>query len=161
MIISSIDIKHLIIPDVITLPGIVLGIVFGVLQTDWMLLEASFSSGFIDFLSAAVDIPIFNSLGGMLLGGGSFFLIARVYKSVRKKEGMGMGDVKLISMLGAFLGMWGVLVVIFISSLLGTLAGVLVIIARGKSTGYAIAYGPFLSISAILYLFGQGMLAFE
>ena len=70
---------------------------------------------------------------------------------------MGMGDVKLVAMLGAFFGMWGVLVIIFLSSILGTLVGLSVIILRRKDPGHAIAYGPFLSLSAVLYLLGDDL----
>ncbi|MCY4378493.1 MAG: prepilin peptidase, partial [Candidatus Dadabacteria bacterium] len=66
-------------------------------------------------------------------------------------------DVKLVAMLGAFFGMWGVLIIIFLSSILGTLIGLSVIILRRKDPGYAIAYGPFLSLSAVLYLLGDGL----
>ncbi|MCY3986168.1 MAG: prepilin peptidase, partial [Candidatus Dadabacteria bacterium] len=55
-------------------------------------------------------------------------------------------------------GMWGVLVIIFLSSIMGTLIGLSVIILRRKDSGYAIAFGPFLSLSAVLYLFGDNLL---
>ena len=154
--ITLIDIRHLIIPDMITLPGIAAGVALNAIRTDWgAAAEAVFSSGLADFLPATAEIAFFNSIGGALLGGGAFLLIAAAYRNVRKKEGMGMGDVKLVSMLGAFFGMWGVLVVIFLSSILGTLIGLSVIILRKKDPGYAIAYGPFLSLSAVLYLLGN------
>ena len=156
--ITLIDIRHLIIPDMITLPGIAAGFALNAIGTDWGAAGgAVFSSGLADFLPATAGIAIFNSIGGALLGGGTFLLIATVYRNLRKKEGMGMGDVKLVAMLGAFFGMWGVLVVIFLSSILGTLAGLSVIILRGKDPGHAIAYGPFLSLSAVLYLLGDDL----
>ena len=158
VVITLIDIRHLIIPDVITLPGIAAGVVFNAIKTDWeTAAEVVFSPGLSDFLPAIADIAVFNSIGGALLGGGTFLLIAMVYRTLRKKEGMGMGDVKLVSMLGAFFGMWGVLVVIFLSSILGTLIGLLVIILWKRDPGHAIAYGPFLSFSAILYLLGDNL----
>lgn len=156
--ITLIDIRHLIIPDMITLPGIAAGVALNAIRTDWgVAAEAVFSSGLANFLPAAASIAIFNSIGGALLGGGTFLLIATVYRHLRKKEGMGMGDVKLVAMLGAFFGMWGVLVVIFLSSILGTLIGLSVIILRRKDPGHAIAYGPFLSLSTILYLLGDDL----
>ncbi len=158
VVITLIDIRHLIIPDMITLPGIAAGVALNAMRTDWgVAAEAVFSSGLAGFLPATASIAIFNSIGGALLGGGTFLLIATVYRNLRKKEGMGMGDVKLVAMLGAFFGMWGVLVVIFLSSILGTLIGLSVIILRRKDPGYAIAYGPFLSLSAMLYLLGDGL----
>ena len=159
VVITLIDIKHLIIPDVITLPGIAAGVVLNAVGTDWeAATRAIFSHDLVEFLSATANIAIFNSIGGALLGGGAFLLVAVTYRTLRKKEGMGMGDVKLIAMLGAFFGMWGVLVIIFLSSLLGTLIGLSVIILRRKDPGYAIAYGPFLSLSAVLYLLGGNLL---
>ena len=156
VVITLIDIRHLIIPDMITLPGIAAGAALNALRTDWgVVAEVIFSSGLADLLPATASIAIFNSTGGALLGGGAFLLIATAYRNLRKKEGMGMGDVKLVAMLGAFFGMWGVLVVIFLSSVLGTLIGLSVIILRRKDPGHAIAYGPFLSLSAILYLLGD------
>ena len=159
VVITLIDIKHLIIPDVITLPGIAAGVALNAVGTDWeAATRAIFSHDLVEFLSATANIAIFNSIGGALLGGGAFLLVAVAYRTLRKKEGMGMGDVKLIAMLGAFFGMWGVLVIIFLSSLLGTLIGLSVIILRRKDPGYAIAYGPFLSLSAVLYLLGGNLL---
>lgn len=156
--ITLIDIRHLIIPDMITLPGIAAGVALNAVRTDWgAAAEVVFSSGLADFLPATASIAIFNSIGGALLGGGAFLLIATAYRNLRKKEGMGMGDVKLVAMLGAFFGMWGVLVVIFLSSILGTLIGLSVIILRKKDPGHAIAYGPFLSLSAVLYLLGDDL----
>ncbi len=156
--VTLIDIRHLIIPDVITLPGIAAGVALNAVRTDWgAAAEAVFSSGLGDFLPATAGVAIFNSIGGALLGGGAFLLIATAYRNLRKKEGMGMGDVKLVAMLGAFFGMWGVLVVIFLSSVLGTLVGLSVIILGRKDPGHAIAYGPFLSLSAILYLLGDDL----
>ena len=156
--ITLIDIRHLIIPDMITLPGVAAGVALNAIRTDWgAAAEAVFYSGLADFLPATASIAIFNSIGGVLLGGGTFLLIATVYRNLRKKEGMGMGDVKLVAMLGAFFGMWGVLIIIFLSSILGTLIGLSVIILRRKDPGYAIAYGPFLSLSAVLYLLGDGL----
>jgi len=156
--ITLIDIRHLIIPDMITLPGVAAGVALNAIRTDWgAAAEAVFYSGLADFLPATASIAIFNSIGGVLLGGGTFLLIATAYRNLRKKEGMGMGDVKLVAMLGAFFGMWGVLIIIFLSSILGTLIGLSVIILRRKDPGYAIAYGPFLSLSAVLYLLGDGL----
>ena len=156
VVITLIDMRHLIIPDAVTLPGIAAGVLLNAIKTDWgIAAEAVFSPALSDFVPAMAEIAVFNSIGGALLGGGAFLLIAAVYRTLRKKEGMGMGDVKLVCMLGAFFGMWGVLVIIFLSSILGTLVGLSVIILRRKDPGHAIAYGPFLSISAVLYLLGN------
>ncbi len=147
VVITLIDAKHLVIPDVITLPATVAALGFNSIMTDWEAVQAFFHS---DFYGSITDIAILDSIGGMLIGGGMFFLIATFYKTLRKKEGMGMGDVKLVSMLGAALGMLEVLIVILLSSVLALLTGLLIILMRRKGMEYAIPYGPFLSLSAVV-----------
>lgn len=130
--ITFIDLDHQIIPDVISLPGIVLG--FG----------ASFLLPWVSWG---------DSLLGILLGGGSLFLVAVGYEFLTKKEGMGGGDIKLLAMLGAFLGWKAVLPIVFISSLLGTLVGVPMMLAKGADGKLAIPFGPFLAGGAVIWLF--------
>ena len=123
LVITFIDIDHRIIPDVITLPGIPIG------------LAASFGPGIISPL---------ESLLGILAGGGSLFLVAWVYQSLTKREGMGGGDIKLLAMIGAFIGWKGVLFTIFVASLTGTLAGMALIVRRA---GGDEARGPVRPVS--------------
>lgn len=158
VVVTFIDARHLVIPDSITLPGTAAGLALGALKTDWGIFSRELSSrGFADFPAAVVNVEILDSLAGAVLGGGMFFLVARAYRAIRKTEGMGMGDVKLISMLGAFLGAWGVVVVIFLSSVTGALAGLAVVAFRGRDVRHPIPYGPFLSAAALAYLLGDGI----
>jgi leader peptidase (prepilin peptidase)/N-methyltransferase len=136
--ISFIDLDHQIIPDVISLPGIVVGFV---------------CSFFVPWLSW------FDSLIGILAGGGVLLAIAWGYALVAKREGMGGGDIKFLGMLGAFLGWKAVLPVIFLSSLLGTLVGVPIMLLQKGDTKFAIPFGPFLASAALVYLFwGQSLI---
>lgn len=132
LVITFIDLDHRIIPDVITLPGIPIG------------LAASFGPGMISPL---------ESLVGILAGGGSLFLVAWGYQLVTQREGMGGGDIKLLAMIGAFIGWKGVLLTIFIASLTGTLAGMALILRRRGDMKLAVPFGPFLAVGAIAYLF--------
>jgi leader peptidase (prepilin peptidase) / N-methyltransferase len=132
LVITFIDIDHRIIPDVITLPGIPIG------------LAASFGPGIISPL---------ESLIGILAGGGSLFLVAWTYQAIAKREGMGGGDIKLLAMIGAFIGWKGVLFTIFVASLTGTLAGMALILRRREGMKLAVPFGPFLAVGAIAYLF--------
>lgn len=132
LVITFIDIDHRIIPDVITFPGIGVGFV------------ASF------FLR---DITVLASLIGIFLGGGMLLFVAWGYYLVTKREGMGGGDIKLLAMIGAFLGWKGVLFTIFAGSAIGTAAGVVVALRSGGGRKLAIPFGPFLSLGALLYLF--------
>jgi leader peptidase (prepilin peptidase)/N-methyltransferase len=132
LVITFIDLDHRIIPDAITLPGIPVG------------LAASFGPGLISPL---------ESLIGILAGGGSHFLVAWGYQLITQREGMGGGDIKLLAMIGAFLGWQGVLFTIFVASLTGTLAGMALIFRRRGNMKLAVPFGPFLAVGAIAYLF--------
>ncbi|MEE4241102.1 MAG: A24 family peptidase [Desulfopila sp.] len=129
-----IDIHHQIIPDVISLPGIVLGFLFSFFNP---------------------DITWQSSLIGILVGGGVLYAIAVLYLLLRKQEGMGGGDIKLLAMIGAFLGWQSLLFVIFFSSFSGALVGIGAMIKQGKGGASRIPFGPFLSIAALVFLFFQ------
>ena len=132
LVITFIDIDHKIIPDIITLPGIPIGLL------------ASFVLSAMTFIS---------SLVGLLVGGGSLLLVACVYSLITHKEGMGGGDIKLLGMIGTFIGWKGVIFTIFAASLTGTLVGIIVMLQKGKNLKFAIPFGPFLSIGAMSYVF--------
>ena len=127
-----IDLQHQIIPDVISLPGIVIGFAL------------SFVNPFVTWQDAGL---------GILVGGGSFYLVALGYYLLTKREGMGGGDIKLLAMIGAFLGWQSLPFVVFGSSVLGVVAGVWAMIEQRKGGKTVIPYGPFLAIAALLYLF--------
>lgn len=151
------DLKYMIIPNVITLPGIMLGFLYNSLITDWSsLIEGIKYMDLSGIIYSAVQVPAVNSLVGIMVGGGSLFLIATVYKLIRKTEGMGMGDVKLLAMLGAFLGVKGVFFTLLVSSLIGSTVGLIVILMRMGNFQFALPYGPFLSLGAILFIFTEG-----
>jgi len=130
IVISFIDLDHLIIPDILSLGGLLLGVVF-----------SFFRSSF-----AYTD-----SLGGVLVGAGLLFAIAKLYELIRKREGMGGGDIKLLGMIGAFCGIEGVVFSLVSGSLLGTLAGLPLMLIKGEGMKYALPFGPFLSLGALLY----------
>jgi len=130
--ITFIDLDHQIIPDVISLPGILVGFL------------ASF---------AIPWLPWLDSLLGILVGGGSLYLVAWVYQMLAKREGMGGGDIKLLAMLGAFLGWKAIFPVIFLASLVGTLVGVPLMLLQKGDAKLAIPFGPFLAAAATVYLF--------
>jgi leader peptidase (prepilin peptidase)/N-methyltransferase len=132
IVITVIDLYHQIIPDVISLPGIVVGLLLSLINP---------------------YITFFNSLIGILIGGGSLFLVATLYQWIFKREGMGGGDVKLLAMIGAFLGWKSVILTILLSSLIGSIIGVTIMFLKGKDFKYAIPFGPFLSLGATISLF--------
>lgn len=129
--ITVIDIKHRIIPDRITLPGIGVGLL-------------------ISFL--VPNLTFLDSLIGTVAGGGSLLLVAGGYYLLTKHEGMGLGDVKLLAMMGAFLGWRSILFIIMVGSFSGALVGITLMTLKKKGRRYAIPFGPFLSLGALSYL---------
>ena len=125
VIITAIDIEHQIIPDVITLPGMVLGLAVG-----------TYTIGYA------------ASLTGFFVGGGLFYSLA-----VLSNGGMGGGDIKYIAAIGGLLGWQQVLLVIFIGSFLGSIVGVFQIVVQKKSRKSLIPFGPFLASATLITLF--------
>ncbi|MGA2780378.1 MAG: prepilin peptidase [Smithella sp.] len=136
IVITFIDLDHQIIPDIITLPGIPI-----------------FSLAAI-FL---VKIPWLEVLLGLLIGGGVLFTIAFVYELISKREGMGGGDIKLLAMIGGFLGWKSLMFILLFSSFSGAIVGITAMIIKKQDMKYAVPFGPFLSAAAVAYLFwGDG-----
>jgi leader peptidase (prepilin peptidase)/N-methyltransferase len=132
LVIIFIDLYHKIIPDSISLPGIVIG----------------FACSFINPVVTWQESGI-----GLLIGGGVLYGVAAGYYLFTRREGMGGGDIKLLAMIGAFLGWQSLPFVIFGSSILGALVGLGAMIKQKKGGKTMIPYGPFLSIAALLYMF--------
>lgn len=135
---SLIDLDHRIIPDGISLSGIVIGVL----------------------LSLFTPLqPFLDSLFGLLLGGGFLLVVGMVYEAARKQEGIGGGDIKLMAMVGAFTGWQGALFTIFGGSLVASLFGISVMIVRRTGAQLAIPFGPFLSVASFCYvLFGDTLI---
>jgi leader peptidase (prepilin peptidase) / N-methyltransferase len=127
-----IDLYHQIIPDVISLPGIIIGFAF------------SFINPFLTWQESAI---------GVFIGGGILYAIAFGYYLFTRREGMGGGDIKLLAMIGAFLGWQSIPFVIFTSSLTGTIAGIGAMIRQKKGGQSRIPFGPFLVTASYLYIF--------
>ena len=90
------------------------------------------------------------SIVGAAVGAGSLYAIAEIYYRVRHEEGLGMGDVKMLGMIGAFLGWKLVLLTLVISSFLGSIVGVFVLVLRKESLKYALPFGTFLAVGALV-----------
>jgi leader peptidase (prepilin peptidase)/N-methyltransferase len=124
----GIDLEHQILPNVITLPGIAIGVLLSLIAPPgWK-----------------------DALIGALLGGGVLYAIAGAYYLWRREEGMGMGDVKMLAMIGAFLGWQLVIVTLVFSSIAGSVIGILLIVTKRGGMKYALPYGTFLAIAALV-----------
>jgi leader peptidase (prepilin peptidase) / N-methyltransferase len=128
IVLFAIDLEHQLLPNAITIPGIVVGFVF------------SFFAG-PGWLA---------SLIGILVGGGLLFAVAEAYYRIRHEEGLGMGDVKMLAMVGAFLGWKLTLFTLMMASFSGSLVGLAFIISRQGGMKYALPFGTFLAVGAAL-----------
>jgi leader peptidase (prepilin peptidase)/N-methyltransferase len=136
IVLTVLDLEHRFIPDVITLPGTLLGLALSPLL------------GHLTFLESAL---------GALGGAGLFAGIGWGYEKLTGKRGMGGGDIKMMALIGAFLGVQSLPWVIFVSAALGTLVGLGWVLLSGRGGEWRttpIPYGPFLAVGALLYLFG-------
>ncbi len=127
IICSFIDFKHFIIPNKITYSGIIIGLIFAI---------------FLD------HITFVQALLGILIPAGFLFLIALIYK-----KGMGLGDVKYVAMIGSFLGWADTLLAIFFGALLGSIFGIIFILAAKTEKKSKIPFGPYLSLGTLLVIF--------
>jgi leader peptidase (prepilin peptidase)/N-methyltransferase len=129
-----IDLEHRLLPDLITLPGILVG------------------------LAASLLLPpgLRDALIGTIIGGGVLWAVGEAYYRYAGEEGMGGGDVKMLAMVGAFLGWQLVLITLVFSSIAGAVIGLVVIAIRRGDMKYALPYGTFLAIAAaIASLYGD------
>lgn len=124
VVVTFIDLAHQIVPDLITLPGMVIGVIVS---------------------STVLPTGFFNSFIGLFLGGVLFYLVAML-----SRGGMGGGDIKLIAMIGAFTGWKAVLLTIFVSAFAGSILGIILMIFLGKSRKYPVPFGPFLASGAMI-----------
>jgi len=137
--ISMIDFDHYIIPDLFSLSGIVIGVVGAALNPD-----RSFT----------------DSLLGLFVGGGFLYLTAYIFYMIRKQMGMGGGDIKLISWVGAVLGLVSIPFVIMVSCFLGSLVGVILMLRSGEGRNQKLAFGPYISLAALIYLiWGENLIS--
>jgi leader peptidase (prepilin peptidase) / N-methyltransferase len=160
-VISFIDLRHQIIPDVLSIPGAAAGLAVSAFS-HWAMsgrgpvgvtgLSRAFSTpGSSHF--ALGQITWLDSVVGVLAGGGGLLLVAFVFERLTGKEGMGRGDIKLLAMIGAWMGWQCILPVILISSLAGAAAGSVYLLAWGKGLRARIPFGPFLSLGALIHFF--------
>jgi leader peptidase (prepilin peptidase)/N-methyltransferase len=126
IVLFAIDLEHQLLPNAITLPGIVTGFLFSLFtEPGWL-----------------------ASLIGIAAGGGILFTIAEVYYRLRHEEGLGMGDVKMLAMVGAFLGWKLTIVTLMMASFAGSIVGALLIVSRRGGMKYALPFGTFLAVGA-------------
>ncbi len=157
--ISFIDLDHFIIPDELSLSGIVFGLVVAVILCFKPTTNGLFpveNPNNLLFPVFKTWAPLVDSFLGLLLGGGILWGIGLIAQAILKKEAMGGGDVKLLAFVGAFTGWMPIILALMISSLVGSIVGIiqLYLMKRKDSetelTGHYIPFGPFLAIGSLI-----------
>jgi leader peptidase (prepilin peptidase)/N-methyltransferase len=134
---AMIDFDHLLLPDKLTLPGLALG------------------------LAAQLALPagsLARGLSGALVGAGILLAVAGAWELAKGAEGMGLGDVKMLAMIGAFLGIGGVVVTLVVGTIFGSLVGLALIAVGRVDMGSKLPFGVFLAVGGVVALFAGGPL---
>jgi leader peptidase (prepilin peptidase)/N-methyltransferase len=140
------DLEERILPDEFTLGGTALGVIFAAL--------VPLKSGILRlvFLSPKNErlLSVCDSLLAVVFCAGALWVVGALYQKLRHREGLGLGDVKMIAMVGAFLGVQGALLTLIAGSLLGAIVGLAYIWFTGKDAStYELPFGTFLGVAAL------------
>lgn len=141
IVLIFIDLDISILPDVVDIPGIAVGMLIGYFRLGALHPSLVLSDGFLD------------SLLGAALGGGTLLAIGAAYKLIRKTEGMGLGDVKMLAMLGAVVGWRPLLPLLFVASLAGSILGLTLASRSEKGLRLALPFGVFLGLASLAVIF--------
>jgi len=137
VVLFFLDLQHRILPNTITLPGIVIGLT----------------------VSLFFEPGLVNSLVGVAVTWVGLLGVAKLYYRIRGEQGLGMGDVKMLAMIGAFLGWQLALITLFLASVFGSITSIGILVLGFGDRRYALPLGSFLAVSAILVtLVGEQML---
>jgi len=149
-----IDLYHRILPNLITFGGVLAGVFLSPFQS-----REFFHSSGVASVEAWYTTSYVNSALGALIGGGILWLVAFLYLKLRRVEGLGLGDVKMMGMVGAFLGWQYAWVTIFLGSIVGVVIGGLYILIMGRGRRYELPFGSFLGLAAMgVTLYGPELL---
>jgi leader peptidase (prepilin peptidase)/N-methyltransferase len=135
MVLAAIDLEHFLLPDKITFPGILLGLILQpwIPGTSWV-----------------------GAIVGVLIGAGILILLINGWYWLRGVEGMGLGDVNMLALIGAFLGWKGVVITLSLASITGTMIGLPLLLAGRLGFQSKLPFGVFLAIGAMITLFAKG-----
>ena len=131
IVLFTIDLRHRVLPNVITIPGIFVGLLF----------------------SCFAEPGWFDALLGVIIGGVTLLVVSEVYYRARGEHGLGMGDVKMLAMIGAFLGWQSMLVTLVLASFLGSTIGICVMLSGRGDRQFALPLGSFLAVASIAVTF--------
>jgi leader peptidase (prepilin peptidase)/N-methyltransferase len=147
------DLRERILPDVVNFTGFAFGLVFSLFVTPTDGSALWIANHIFQFPPPQPVLSLVDALLGAALGSGLLWLVSEAYFRLRGREGMGLGDVKMMLMAGAFLGSKRTLLTIFGGSLLGSVLGLAFLLVRRKQSDYELPFGTFLGMAAVLVVF--------
>jgi leader peptidase (prepilin peptidase)/N-methyltransferase len=153
VVLTVTDIRERILPDLVNVSGFAMGMAFSLftLPSDGAALWLS--NRMFDFPPPRAALSFVDALLGALVGAGLLWIVGEGYFRLRGKEGMGLGDVKMMAMVGAFLGLKRTLLTVLIGSLLGSVIGILIVLLTRKGRDYELPFGAFLGAGALVVVF--------
>lgn len=140
IVLSFIDLDYFILPNVITYPCVVIGMLI------------SLANGYLHWFTEPFNQDIGDAAIGVFIGGGSLWLVSSLYELIRQRQGLGFGDVKLLAVVGALLGWRGAFFTIFLGSFLGCILGIGQLLFQRKGLTQPIPFGPYLAGGTLLYM---------
>jgi leader peptidase (prepilin peptidase)/N-methyltransferase len=151
------DLVERILPDEFTITGVALGLIFAVV--------IPFENGFAGLLVPAAwgerAASVVEAAVGAIVAGGMLWVVGRIYLRVRRREGLGGGDPRMVAMIGAFLGLHGALAAVLLGSILGSVLGLsYILLTRKDSSTYELPFGSFLGFAALVIAVAQRALWF-
>jgi leader peptidase (prepilin peptidase)/N-methyltransferase len=147
------DLRERILPDVVNFTGLAIGLLFSLFSKPTDGTALWIANHLFDYPPPTPVLSLVDAILGAAVGGGLLWLVSEAYFKLRGREGMGLGDVKMMLMAGAFLGAKRTLLTILAGSLLGSVLGVAIILARRKDADYELPFGTFLGAGALLVVF--------
>jgi leader peptidase (prepilin peptidase)/N-methyltransferase len=147
------DLRERILPDVVNYTGFALGLALSLASKPLDGTALWIANRAFEFPPPAPVVSLIDALLGAALGSSLLWLVSEAYFRLRGREGMGLGDVKMMLLVGAFLGVKRTLLTIFAGSLLGSVLGIAFMVARRKESNYELPFGTFLGMAALLVVF--------
>jgi leader peptidase (prepilin peptidase)/N-methyltransferase len=153
VVLTATDIRERILPDLVNFSGFVIGILFSFFTVPSDGAAMWLSNRMFDFPPPRAALSFADAILGALVGAGLLWIVGEGYFRLRGKEGMGLGDVKMMGMVGAFLGLKRTLLTVLVGSLLGSVIGLLIVLLSRKGRDYELPFGAFLGAGALLVVF--------
>ena len=147
------DMRERILPNVVNYSGFAAALLLSLVTKPSDGIALWIANRVFEFPPPAPVISLADALLGAAFGSGLLWLVAELYFRLRKREGMGLGDVKMMLMAGAFLGLKRTLLTILAGSVLGSVLGMAFMLAKRKESNYELPFGTFLGMAAVLVMF--------